>query len=224
MTVQIDDAGYGSLLGGVVIGIYRKETGEFTHGVVPVKLFQEKDYDNDAYLVDVCRVVEECLQRLHFHHEPVELCTGNIFNDLRSWLTERGYHWQGVKITGPLQNLVEEAYGDYLNNLGVPQSLTGNMTDYAKLHLKLLRWVMAGFDVRYPLCKSGRDSVAMLLKTGVNYKTVQAVTKDHLCMRCGGTIYEGESAVQGQFKFKDKYLRFYRHGRCPEDDKENSLI
>jgi len=43
MTIQIDDAGWGCLLLGVLIGAYRVETGEFAFGEIAVEHFQNED-------------------------------------------------------------------------------------------------------------------------------------------------------------------------------------
>ena len=53
--IQIDDAGWGSLVGGVVVGVYRTTTGEFTHGVVAPRFFQGAAFAGKEYLDQMAR-------------------------------------------------------------------------------------------------------------------------------------------------------------------------
>lgn len=49
--IQIDDAGWGSLLSGVIIASLRKETGEFAWREVPVEQFQGNNFEGRVYLM-----------------------------------------------------------------------------------------------------------------------------------------------------------------------------
>ena len=49
MTIQIDDAGVGDLLHGVVVGAHRKETGEFHYDMIPVSYFQSPSFGRKMY-------------------------------------------------------------------------------------------------------------------------------------------------------------------------------
>ena len=51
MTIQIDDAGWGCLLLGVLIGAYRVETGEFAFGEISVEHFQNGAFARQGYQI-----------------------------------------------------------------------------------------------------------------------------------------------------------------------------
>ena len=66
VTIIVDDAGIGDLLFGVVIGAYRRETQEFTYGVVDVSCFQDPSFNQKEYLKKTSRIAFQLLERLRF--------------------------------------------------------------------------------------------------------------------------------------------------------------
>ncbi len=64
MTIQMDDAGYGSLLGPTFIGAYRPETGEFVYDAVGLDFFRGPIFQEGAYLREATRVARSLLVRL----------------------------------------------------------------------------------------------------------------------------------------------------------------
>jgi hypothetical protein len=64
LTIQIDDAGWGSPIGGVLIAGYRPETGEFAVAEIAVAHFQPPRFQRRTYLdgaVDATRQVLDML-------------------------------------------------------------------------------------------------------------------------------------------------------------------
>ena len=45
MTIEIDDAGTGDLLGGAFILIWRRETNDLIKKIIPLELYQDSDFD-----------------------------------------------------------------------------------------------------------------------------------------------------------------------------------
>lgn len=62
--IQIDDAGWGSLLSGVIIAGLRKETGEFAWREVPAEQFQGDNFDRRVYLVGAVNAAVDVLVEL----------------------------------------------------------------------------------------------------------------------------------------------------------------
>jgi hypothetical protein len=168
MTIQIDDAGWGTLVGGMLIGVARVVPGQdiqFEHGVVAPKHFQETAFGAKAYLPEATRVVAECFQRLQVQpDEPVRVCTGYALEGIRDWLTAKGYDWQPAKIEGPLQDAVEGALKEYLASLGfnVNYEMLTQVDKKGLLWWQQIRWLKGGdVDAREPvreraaLCKTG---------------------------------------------------------------------
>jgi CxxC-x17-CxxC domain-containing protein len=148
MTLIVDDAGSGDLLFGVIIGIYREETGEFKYDLIDVKFYQdlfcEKKYLKEASLittrlVDVLQVKPE---------EEIHVCQGNIFDvavaELQKVLGEERV--TRVRVTGEAQRLVEIAYLDEIRNLGY-EPLEERDEKRAKSFFHMMRWLKAHPDM-----------------------------------------------------------------------------
>ncbi len=119
MTVQIDDAGWGSLVGSTVIGAYRTETGEFACVELPMACFRGAAFRRKAYLDAVVAAVRELVERLGVaKKETVQVCSGYVLERARQWLRGQGYHVEVGRITGPLQELVEAAFAQTLERIG----------------------------------------------------------------------------------------------------------
>jgi hypothetical protein len=165
MSVQIDDAGWGCLVGGMAIGCYRVGTGEFEHGLVAPRFFQGRAWEGRAYLAEAAEVAAGCLARLAVSsEEPVEVCSGWALEGIRRWLDERGYAWTSAKIRGPLQEQVERAFWRYLTSLGfeVDFDLATDPTRRGLFWWQQVAWLKGG-DVdaaqadpaRAAVCKTG---------------------------------------------------------------------
>ena len=188
--IQIDDAGWGCLVGGVVVGCYREPPeagshtgGEFVSGVIAPSYFQNDDADEPnryarrRYLEEAAQIAATCLARLKA--TPAEkvatvaaqnrrcsagVCTGHVLDGVRGWLTSQGYHWHVARITGPLQEQVETAFQLHLAELGfnVGYDL---LTDHERAGLfwwRQIQWLKGG-DVNALAPDPAR---AALCKTG----------------------------------------------------------
>ena len=143
MTIQIDDAGVGDLLHGVVIGAHRKETSEFHYDLIPVRYFQEPDFKQKLYLKKATELTLLLLDQLKLQeNEPVEICTSFLFDETRPALIDQlgKNRVKATAITGEAQDRVEGAYLDEIRNLGYePMSERDNKR--AKSFFHMLRWV-----------------------------------------------------------------------------------
>lgn len=152
MTVQIDDAGYGSLIGPTFIGAYRKETGEFVYGEVPLHFFRHPVFQSGEYLREATRVVRELLDQLHSTpEEPLEICTGNIFDDVEISI---GHPVHRGKIDGYLQKAIEDISEQYLLTLGIP---IAGVKPGARHFRICLDWLVADYPARECFVKTGGD-------------------------------------------------------------------
>ncbi len=169
--IQVDDAGWGSLVGGVVIGCYRPETEEFVHGVVAPRFFQGAAFASKEYLAEAARQAAACFERLRVGKgEPVEICTGYVLEGIREWLTVQGYSWEPARITGPLQKRVERAFWEHLRSLGfdVPFDLYTDPTRRGLLWWRQVAWLKGGdadatapVPERAAVCKTGWASYSV---------------------------------------------------------------
>ena len=150
MTIQIDDAGYGSLVGPTFIGAYRKETGEFVYGEIDLRFFRGRTFRQGEYIREASRVIRVLLERLASPPtERLEVCTGNIFDDVE---TAVGHPVQRVKIEGPLQKAIESVLTSYLTSLGIP--IVG-IKPGARHFRVCLNWVVEDYPAREKYVKTG---------------------------------------------------------------------
>lgn len=118
--VKIDDSGWGCLVGGVLLGIYREETGEYTYREIPVGLFQNGNFVSKAYYNVAYNIAPRLLDALKVSRdEPIMVCTGEVLEGIRQFLSDHKYNWRSGKITGPLQEKVETSLLENLNRLGI---------------------------------------------------------------------------------------------------------
>lgn len=150
MTIQIDDAGYGSLVGPTFIGAYRKETGEFVYGEVSLEFFRGRTFRQGEYVREASRVIRSLLEHLQAPPtEMLEVCTGNIFDDLE---TAVAHPIQRVKIEGPLQRAIENVFTGYLTGLGIP---INGIKPGARHFRVCLDWVVEDYPAREKYVKTG---------------------------------------------------------------------
>ena len=153
MTIQIDDAGWGSLVGPTFIGAYRPETDEFAYGTVDLRFFQDPAFADKKYLEETTRVIHHLLERLGADDaEPIEMCSGYIFTHARRNL---GREVRQRKITGRLQDQVEQVARDYLLDMEVPIDGVGPGSNH---FMVCLHWVAEDLKRREKYCKTGWKS------------------------------------------------------------------
>lgn len=150
MTIQIDDAGYGSLVGPTFIGAYRKETEEFVYGEVSLRFFQGTVFRKGEYIREASRVIRSLLEQLDSQSsETLEICTGNIFDDVEN---TTDHLVQRTKIEGPLQKAIEDVCENYLVGLGIP---IDGVEPSAKHFRLCLDWVIEDYPARERYVKTG---------------------------------------------------------------------
>ena len=122
MTIEIDDAGTGDIVGDAFIGLLRKETGELIFKTLPVELFQNENWKNKAPYKKTVDLVKEGLNELNFNkdEEKILICRGNIFDEVRYYFNEEGVIYEESIIEGKLQDAVEGKLIAYLRkDLGI---------------------------------------------------------------------------------------------------------
>jgi hypothetical protein len=153
MVIEVDDSGWGDLVGGAVIIMRRVGTNDKFVGEVPIAEFQGSAFKKKAYLPHILRIVKEGSEALNLtRDEPVHVCTGYILSEVRKSLANEGYRVIPSKITGVTQKLAEEEYIKYLSRLGV-----GTIDQVKRLRGfdSFLAWVLRDVDKRERFVKTG---------------------------------------------------------------------
>ncbi|MFW9971156.1 MAG: hypothetical protein ACFFDF_13265 [Candidatus Odinarchaeota archaeon] len=157
MTIEIDDAGTGDLVGDAFIGFLRKETGELIFKTLSVELFQGENWKNKMPMDASVKLVKDGLTELNFQNksEKVELCRGNIFDKVRNYFIEKGIDYEDAIIEGKLQDAVEEKFIEHLrNDMGI-RSKQLTTKSGAKRFFILFNWVCYDVFKREKFVKSG---------------------------------------------------------------------
>lgn len=192
--IEIDDAGSGSLIGGTGIGVMRIETGEYLFQIVPLEYFQQPYFSKKKYQVEVIHIVSAIFRELQVtRSEEVHVCRGYIFDELRRWMAQENYLWQDAKIVGLLQEKVESSFNYYVIGLGLPKNFIQHAR-YAFGFHRLMKWVLADFEERSRLCKTGWKSWDRWSRPDISQET-RPLTSDRYCLKCGNLIRKNETAV-----------------------------
>ena len=154
--IEIDDAGTGDLVGDAFIGFLRKETGDLVFRTLPVELFQNDNWKNKMPFKFVVTLVKDGLNELKFNKETekIEICRGNIFDQVRTYFEEEGIYYERAIIDGKLQDAVEGKLVEHLRKLGV-RSKNLTTKSGAKRYYVLFNWVCYDYYRRERYVKSG---------------------------------------------------------------------
>ncbi len=159
--LEVDDSGWGCPVGGVIIGILRRDSGEYVSGIVPVAYFQGEPFRRGEYLLKARNVAKDLMGRLRLKsREQIIVCPGPFFRELRNYLYEKRMNFRTRTIEGELQRMVERSFARYLNSLRVPEELLEKFNSRmpGKRFYALLSWVGEDYEHRIQLCKTGWTS------------------------------------------------------------------
>ncbi|MBN2335012.1 hypothetical protein JXL21_05590 [Candidatus Bathyarchaeota archaeon] len=156
MVVEVDDSGWGDLVGGAVIVMRRVGTNEKHVGEIPLAMFREPDFKYKEYLRATTQIILEGIDALNVErNEPLHICTGYIFTSAKETLRELGYTVKEVKITGATQELAEREFIASLVRLGVgSRGETAEMRSFEGF----LEWVHEDLGGRERFVKTGWKS------------------------------------------------------------------
>jgi isopentenyl phosphate kinase len=188
VTIQIDDAGWGDPIGGVILGILRVQTNEYLVKEIEVKHFQGENFSRKTFLGRGLELVLEALNCLNVPlDEPIEVCRGTVLDGVRDGLRSKGYTVVPTKIEGPLQELVETSFVNTLASYGingVPR-VSGKERFFQQLE-----WVQEDLKRRERFVKTGWKNWPTKLR---NWRprwrrTKKKTTKPPIIIKLGGSI------------------------------------
>ena len=157
MSIEIDDAGTGDLVGDAFIGFLRRDTGKIIFRTLSVELFKKKKWKNKMPYKETVELVKSGLKELNFNKnkEKIYLCRGDIFNFVRGYFEEEGISYEPAIIEGKLQDAVEGRLIKHLRyDLGI-KSRNLTKKSGAKRYFVLFDWVCRDFYKREKYVKSG---------------------------------------------------------------------
>ncbi len=153
--ILIDDAGWGDLILGVVIGALKLPDRRYMERRIPVSSFQPPNFRNKRYLDDSVKIAEEIVEVMNPDEETrFKVCSGYILSGIREYLQDSGFHVQKVEITGELQERVERGFIRWCVEAGVPEE---RLEDKRRFWA-FLEWVGEKPRIREKLVKTGWKS------------------------------------------------------------------
>ena len=153
--ILIDDAGWGDLILGVVIGALKLPERRYMERRIPVSSFQPPNFEDKRYLDDAVKIAEEIVEVMRPDRKTrFKVCSGYVLSSIRRYLRERRFNVEKTEITGELQEMVERSYIRWCIEVGVPSK----MLEDERRFWALLEWVGERPELREKLVKTGWES------------------------------------------------------------------
>jgi len=153
--ILIDDAGWGDLILGVVIGALKPPDRRYMERRIPVSSFQPPNFENKRYLDDAVMIAEEIVEVMQPDRETrFRVCSGYVLSSIRRHLLNQGFDVEEVEIAGELQEMVERSYVKWCKEVGVP----AERLEDERRFWTLLEWVAEKPKIRENLVKTGWKS------------------------------------------------------------------
>lgn len=153
--ILVDDAGWGDLILGVVIGALKLPDHKYMERRVPVSAFQSPNFQKKQYLDDAAKIAEEIVEVMQPDTKTrFRVCSGYVLSSIRKYLRGRGFTVDEVEITGELQEMVERSYLKWCKEVGVPEESVRDGRNF----WTLLEWVAERPRIREKLVKTGWKS------------------------------------------------------------------
>ena len=153
--ILIDDAGWGDLILGVVIGALKPPDPRYMERRIPVSSFQPPNFENKKYLNDTVKIADEIVEVMQPDVETTfKVCSGYVLSGIRRHLRERGFKVEEVEATGELQEKVERGYIRWCEEMGVPAERLNDKRRF----WTFLEWVAEKPEIREKLVKTGWKS------------------------------------------------------------------
>ncbi len=150
--VLVDDAGWGDLILGVVVGALRLSDHEYVEHRIPTSSFQPPNFGNERYLDEAVKIAEEIIDVMQVDEETViKTGSGKVLSRIRKHLKDQGFNIEEVEETGELQEKVDKSYVEWCVEAGVPQE----RLDVEERFWSLLDWVGEKPKSRGKLVKTG---------------------------------------------------------------------
>jgi len=150
--ILVDDAGWGDLILGVVVGALKPPDPRYMERRIPVSSFQPPNFENKKYLDDAVEIAGEIVQVIQPDMETTfKVCSGYVLSSIRRHLNQQGFKVEEVEVTGELQEKAERGYIRWCVEVGVP----AERLEDRRRFWTLLDWVAERPELREKLVKTG---------------------------------------------------------------------
>ena len=155
--ILIDDAGWGDLILGVVVGALNLDLPDarYMERRIPISSFQPPNFENKKYLDDAVKIADKIVEVMQPDAETnFKVCSGYVLSSISSYLRERGFKVEEVEVTGELQEKVERGYIRWCKEMGAP----AERLEDKRRFWTFFEWVAESPRLREKLVKTGWES------------------------------------------------------------------
>lgn len=153
--IFIDDAGWGDLILGVVIGALKLPEHKYMERRIPISSFQSPNFENKKYLDDAVKIAEEIIEAMQPDKETrFKICSGYVLSQIRQYLRNKGFRVEESVITGELQERLEKGFVDWCVEVGMPSERLQGRRSFRII----LEWIAERIELREKLVKTGWKS------------------------------------------------------------------
>jgi hypothetical protein len=150
--IIIDNAGWGDLLLGVVVGAVKPPDRRYMERRISTSAFQPPNFEKKRYLDDAVKIAEEIVEVMQPDEQThFEVSSSYVLSSVRRYLQNRGFKVEKVDATGELQEMVQRGYVRWCVEAGVPADLLKTKRRF----WTLLEWVAEIPHLREGLVKTG---------------------------------------------------------------------
>ena len=158
--IQVDDSGWGSLLGGVYIAVYDTVEEKMHTGLIPVSFFQGENFETGKYLDKALSIASAGIQKFTGYPTDngidIQICRGYALSKVRDWAERNSSHISKIEYTeigDPFQSLLETKLSKHLEKIGVPEGKGKGahrisfdaMLDWVKEDFRRVKYVKTGW-------------------------------------------------------------------------------
>ncbi len=144
--IWIDDSGWGSPVGGVLIGAYDEALAKFVFSEVPVEHFRGEKMKSHEYLRAVADAALSLVKRLGAskNGHVIKICSGYVNSAAAAALRKKGFLvTMHEEVGDPLQSILEGAHKKYLKEK-FSFELGMELDDYLKKNANAREWLKEG--------------------------------------------------------------------------------
>lgn len=156
--ISIDDAGWGSPLGGLMVGA--SDGQRVVTDVIDVSYFKPRSFEKKAYLKAYAdqgwALIQREFKALPKNHR-IEICTGYVNLNLRELLRKKGFDVRQVEIKGLLQDELENCFKEYIKDITGGADLAYDPKELTSSQIS---------NYYYKALKFGKEKAPHLLKSG----------------------------------------------------------
>jgi len=157
--IEIDDAGIGCPLGGVIICVYSRYKDLASLKVIGLKYFQKPLYQTKQYLKEVTRRIFWTFKELEVKKDYfIRICPGDIFVDAIDTLWRRGFNLITTRRIEMAHVIAETRFLKYLRDIGIPDEILDvnpRNIDYAAFHKAINDYIRENTEIKKFFFKTG---------------------------------------------------------------------